>query len=174
MHLEDQVKYKKVFFNQLEAVGWFNYINAEKKTTERVNVSFKLLHILLTMTILGLAFASMKMYIPRIYGYAALFLAVCWLFVERINLTKIDNYFLSSARKKIVTQLKNDESMMENIKLFDKHGLVPDNTYLNIHNVIEKEELVKLIKEIKIIITYLQWINEDDLVEKVILMEDAT
>lgn len=129
MHTDERIELRNNFLNYMNEHGWNEYLISEKKIVKRVNILFRMFHLLFVASVLAIAFASMRKYIGRVYGWAALGGVVIWLFIERINLNKIDDLFLRKKQIKLIEIFKNDNIFLEKIKQFSKLDMITDQQY---------------------------------------------
>ena len=155
MHSDERAELKNNFYLYLDSIGWNNYQKSEKITRKTINFLFRIFHILSVIGILGLAFASMRHYIPRQYGWLALGLVFVWLLIERINLRKLDRLLLKKKQKNLLINFKKENIFEQKIEQFAKLDIIPEQVNEKIQKALKEHNITDLIQELYIVFFYL-------------------
>lgn len=155
MHSDERAELKNNFYLYLDSVGWNHYQRSEKIARKTINFLFRLFHIFSVIGILGLAFASMRHYISRQYGWIALALVFVWLIIERINLRRLDNLLLRRKQKKLMTDFKEENLFEQKIAQFAKLDIIPEQINEKIQKALKENNPIDLIQQLHMIFFYL-------------------
>lgn len=140
MHTDELVELRNQFLDFFQETYWISYEKKERQIRLWVDGFFRVLHVIVLVSVLGIAFASVRGYIPKQWWILSVALAILWIAVEYINLQRIDNWLLSKTYKKMFQQLKTDQRFLDYIQLFEKKDIVPPgfNTALMEHLILPK------------------------------------
>ena len=155
MHSDERAELKNNFYLYLDSMGWNHYQRSEKIARKTINFFFRILHIFSMISILGLAFASMRHYISRQYGWLALILVIVWLFIERINLRKLDNLLLKKKQKKLLINFKEGNVFEQKLAQFAKLDIIPEQINEKIQKALKEDNAVDLIQQLHVVFFYL-------------------
>lgn len=156
MHIDEKVELKEHFLQLLSNNGWNDYILYERSLDKKINIIFRLLHIIVVITIIAIAFAAMRQYIPKNYGFISLGLVGIWMIIERININKL---FLKLAKKeqtKLVKKIDDDKKFIDMMTMFEDVDVLPEKTMQYLITKLANNENDKVIELIKKTLFYLQ------------------
>lgn len=166
MHTDERVALKEEFLIFLNDMGWNIYLKEKKFTEKWINFSIRLIHFLILVSVLGLSFSAMKSYIPKYWWWVALSLAIFWLIVERLSLTKVDNFFMKKINKRFLNNLNQNEKFIEYITLFENKDIAPPGFTERMKESILTKNNINQLELLKQLIYYLQFIRSIEQIEK--------
>ena len=162
MHTDERAEFREEFLTFFNEKYWFFYEKNEKKVRFLVNGFFRVLHVLVLVSVLGIAFASVRDYIPRKWWILSVILAIFWIAIEYINLNRMDNWLLRKTYKKLFDDLNQDEKFLEYLKTFEQKDISPPGFSTYLIQALNIQTAPNGIEKIRQLLYYLQAVKSFD------------